>query len=70
MRDWEYDPFKNKEIEDVSETKDDDEETSSVVDWNKGFVMGPVEEDLAIEVEPLEKNSKEDVDMSDVVELE
>ena len=73
LEDVEYNPFKDSL--DISESKDDhlqdidEEDTPSVVDWNKGFVMGPVE-DLTIEVEPIEKDSKESVDMSDVVELE
>ena len=60
LEDLDYDPFKGKDTVD----------TSSDTDWNKGFVMGPVEEDLTIEVEPIEKDSEELVDMSDVVELQ
>lgn len=77
---WEYDPFKNKDTYGDSESKDDgkldtehnnvDNDDDSVVDWNKGFVMGPVEEDLAIDVETIEKSSNNEVDMSDVVELQ
>jgi len=72
-KDLEYDPFKEQKIpanEESKELGDGDDGDSSVVDWNKGFVLGPVEEDLTIDVEPIEKESKDDIDMSDVVELE
>lgn len=75
LEDLEYDPFKNKDNVEVPESKEDDQthdiddDTSSVVDWNKGFVMGPVEDDLTVEVEPIEKDTGDSVDMSDVVEL-
>jgi hypothetical protein len=44
-------------------------EENDEVDWNKGFVLGPVEEDLEVETEVLEPESKEEVDMDDVIEL-
>lgn len=44
-----------------------DPDTESVDDWNKGFVLGPVEDDIKVESESL---GEEEVDLDDVVELE
>lgn len=68
--DLEYDPYKEQNTLITKESKEHDDEDSSVVDWNKGFVLGPVEEGLMIDVEPIEKESKGIIDMSDVVEIE
>jgi DNA polymerase III gamma/tau subunit len=60
---WEYDPTK-------SSNDDNEEVETQSVDWNKGFAMGPIEEDLHIETEPLDEPSKEpEVDLGDVIEL-
>lgn len=72
-KELEYDPFKEQEESKEPEkpvSNEEDDGDSSVVDWNKGFVLGPVEEDLAIDVEHIEKESKDSIDMSDVVEIE
>lgn len=46
-----------------------DPDTESVDDWNRGFVLGPVEDDINIESESLEEKDDEVV-LDDVVELE
>lgn len=68
---WEYTPPEPKgdREEERGGEGDEGKEEGEDVDWNKGFVLGPIEEDLEIEAVSLEHESKDDVDLGDVVEL-
>ena len=57
MREWEYTP----------DTSNATEEDTKTIDWDKGFVMGPVEDDMLIDAEPI---GEPEVDLGDVVEIE